>query len=307
MATFPLLSDAVRLDRLTHPAGIVDLVLDTDTFNEIDDQFALVYAMGSGDRIRMRAILAAPFQSDRAATPRDGMEQSRAEILRLLDRLKVSPDDLVFDGSTRWLGDRDRPVDSPAARRLIALAMEDRDGPLYVAGIAAITNVASAILIEPRIIDRIVVLWLGGQPTRWHEQREFNLQQDVAAAQVLFDCGVPLVLFPCRNVAEHLRTTLWEIERFVKGRGAIGDYLHEVYSGCATDHFAYSRVIWDLAPIAWLNNSRHIETVLTHSPILTPDLHSVIDPHRHLIREAIGVNRDAIFADLFRLLAARAV
>ena len=54
--------------------------------------------------------------------------------------------------------------------------------PLYVLAIGAITNVASAILKNPEIIDRIVIVWLGGNALHWPENKEFNLYQDVAAA-----------------------------------------------------------------------------------------------------------------------------
>ena len=37
------INTAELLKRLEHPSGRVDVVLDTDTFNEIDDQFALAY------------------------------------------------------------------------------------------------------------------------------------------------------------------------------------------------------------------------------------------------------------------------
>ena len=41
------INTAELLKRLEHPSGRVDVVLDTDTFNEIDDQFALAYLICS--------------------------------------------------------------------------------------------------------------------------------------------------------------------------------------------------------------------------------------------------------------------
>ena len=46
---------------------------------------------------------------------------------------------------------------------------------------------------------------------------------------MLFDSGVPLVQIPTKNVAEHLRTTLPEMERCVKGRSRLGDYLFDQF------------------------------------------------------------------------------
>ncbi len=88
--------------------------------------------------------------------------------------------------------------------------------------VGAITNIASALLLAPEIVAHIVVVWLGGQPFYWPTAKEFNLQQDVPAAQVVFDSGVPLVHVPCKNVAEHLRTTLPEMQAYW-GKGVGGE------------------------------------------------------------------------------------
>ena len=76
-----------RLERLAPPTGRVSIVLDTDTYNEIDDQFALAYALLSPDQIDLEAIYAAPFQNPRSTGPADGMEKSHEEILRVLERI----------------------------------------------------------------------------------------------------------------------------------------------------------------------------------------------------------------------------
>jgi purine nucleosidase len=131
---------------------------------------------------------------------------------------------------------------------------------------------------------------------------EFNVEQDMHAAHVLLDSGVPLVHLPCRNVTEHLRTTQAEIDRFVRGRGSIGDYLADIYAEHLPDHFARSKVLWDLGAVAWLVNPEWVPTAAVHSPLLTSDGTWSHDPRRHLIREALEVDRDAIFGDLFRKL-----
>jgi inosine-uridine nucleoside N-ribohydrolase len=301
MSSTPL-SAARRLELLEPPAGRVRIVLDTDTYNEIDDQFALVYALLSPERIDCQAIYAAPFHNKRSSGPEDGMLRSYEEIGRVLDRLGRATGGLVHKGSSAWLPAPDQPVPSAATDDLIARAKAEGDGPLYVVAIGAITNVASALLAAPEIAERIVVVWLGGQPLGWHHTREFNLSQDLYAARVLFDSGVPLVRVPCINVAEHLRTTQAEMERFVKGRGAIGDYLFEIYSGYYDQHYARSKEIWDIGPIAWLVEPSWVETTLVHSPILTAEQTWSHDSQRHMIRDARIVRRDPIFADLFRKL-----
>lgn len=176
----PQLLDA----RLSWPLGRVDMVLDTDAYNEIDYQFALVYALLSKRKISLEAIYAAPFHNERSSDPGDGMEKSYHEIQRVLNILKVPDHGLVFRGSTSWLPDTLSPVESAARDDLIQRARSQPDDrPLYVMAIGAITNVVSAILAAPDIREKIVVLWVGGHPLYWPTAHEFNLHQDPRAAR----------------------------------------------------------------------------------------------------------------------------
>ena len=52
--------------------------------------------------------------------------------------------------------------------------------------IGAITNIASAILMNPEIVNRMVVVWLGGHALSWPDTEEFNMVQDIAAARIVF-------------------------------------------------------------------------------------------------------------------------
>ena len=297
---YPTISDALRMERLAFPKGKIQMVLDTDTYNEVDDQFAVVYALRSRERMQVNALYAAPFHNEMSTGPKDGMEKSHEEILRVLNRMhEPIPGGFVFKGSTGYLPGPETPVASDAAADLVRRAMASED-PLYVVAIGAITNVASAILMEPRIIERIVVVWLGGNALYWPHTREFNLQQDIHAARVVLDSGVPVVLLPCQGVVTHLTTTVPELERFINGRSDIGTYLTDTVRACGRPNMAWSRVIWDVSAIAWLNNPDWVPTDLVHSPILTDQLTWSEDKSRHLIRVARHVDRDAIFTDLFR-------
>lgn len=300
---FPELPEELRIRMLTPPTGKVRMVLDTDTFNEIDDQFAVVYSLLASEKLEVQAFYAAPFFNELSNGPADGMEKSYQELLRILSRMKASPEGKVFRGSDRYLPAAQEAVDSPAARDLIERARKaSPKNPLYVVAIGAITNVASALLLAPEIIDRIVVVWLGGHALYWPHTKEFNLAQDLHAARVVLDSGVPLVLMPCAGVVDHLITTLPEINTYVRGKGEIGDFLAMRYEGCAENHFAYSRVIWDLSTVAWLCCPDGVNTELQHSPILTDQVTWSQDASRHLIRVASFINRDLVFGDLFRRL-----
>ena len=300
--SFPVLPEEQLLQRLRVPEGKITAVLDTDTYNEIDDQFAVVYALLSPEQIDLQAIYAAPFFNDRSSSAADGMEKSYEEILRLLDKMNRPADGLVYRGSAGFLTSLDQPLESDAARDLIQRAQAS-EGPLYVLTIGAPTNVASALLMEPSLVNKIVVVWLGGKGLDWATAREFNLQQDIIASQVLFDSGVPLIQLPTQPVTSHLLTTVPEVETYLKGKGAIGDYLVEIFKAYHQDHYAWSKVIWDISAIAYVIDPSWFETEVRPAPILTDQITYSFDNSRHWYRVATYLQRDPIYKDLFQKVA----
>lgn len=293
------------LKRLEPPEGRVRMVLDTDTYNEVDDQFALVYSLASTEKLNVEAVYAAPFLNDRSTSPGEGMLKSHEEIIKLLGKMNISPKGFVFKGSDRFMEGPDRPVDSEAVKDLVKRAMEgDAEDPLYVVAIGAITNIASAILIEPSIIDRIVVVWLGGHPLYWPDTREFNLEQDKSASRVILDSGVPLVQIPCMGVASHLLTTVPELEKYLSGRNPVCDSLVDLYKEYRTDFAGSAKEIWDISAVAWLVNSEWVPSALVHSPVLSDLCTWQADEKRHMMRTATFINRTEVFRDLFTKLSA---
>jgi len=302
-----VLSDDIRLQLLKPPTSKVRAVLDTDTYNEIDDQFAIVQMLLSPDRIDLEAIYAAPFHNHRSNDAGHGMELSYDEILRLLERMDRSHDGFVHRGATRFMGEEKKAVASDAVSDMVKRAKAaTTEDPLYIISIAAITNVASALLEAPEIIDRCVVVWLGGHSLEWPNVREFNLKQDVGAAQVVLDSGVPLVLLPCMGVVSHLLSTVPEIEAHVEPYGEIGRFLAQRYKEYSKDHVGWSKEIWDMAPVAWLIDPVMCPSDLVATPVLTEIPTWSSDRSRHLMRYVHRIDRDAILKDFFRKISAYA-
>ena len=356
MTQFPVLDPAFLQERLAAPKGKVRLLIDTDAANEIDDQYAIAWALLTPERMTVEAVTAEPFSfahhipglkaaeramlsgSDHAehlvggfqgwlsrlhaqgrqvddlalVGPSEGMELSFQEILQVYDKCGIATGGRVYRGADRYMTDPEKPVLSEAVTAIIDLA-KSGDGPLYIAAMGCVTNIAAALLTAPEIICDVVVIWTSAYPSHApHSVRpSLNLVQDVASARVLFDCGVPLVYLPGYHVGAQLKISLPEMAAHVKGRGAIGDYLHHLYTHNPLHHmFALSDtarrtwVIWDLICIAWLVNPDWVPTFMTTSPILTEDLHWQKDPDRHFIREAYDVQRDEIFLHFYDKLAA---
>jgi hypothetical protein len=354
-------------DALQFPTeDIVDIVIDTDAYNEVDDQFAIAWALRSPERINVEAIYAAPFCSlaitkvmpppppghacpvmtaeslgpsaHFAATPAEGMEKSYQEIQHLFELLNIPSDGKIFRGSTTYIENNNgNPIESEAARDLVNRAMNRHNGKrLYVLAIGAITNVVSALMLEPAIADKITVVWLGGQPPYFKNGIEFNLMQDIPASQYLLDCGVPLVLIPCIGVASHLTLTLPELDSLLIGRSVIGTYLGqivreavnpspeaiamgdlfgyecgmndipmEVRRKYTTKASAWSRIVWDISVVGYIMSPNWTTSSLQPAPVLNDDMTWGHDPSRHPVRLCCYVKRDSMFGDLFMKLENR--
>jgi purine nucleosidase len=380
---FPRLDEPARQARLAPPpAGTRPaVVIDTDAANEIDDPFAIAWALLAPERLRVEACLATPFSFEHRrrdvlrarhardrpgqaspedlellalheqklafwerrgwdpetlmlpslCSPEEGMLRSLAEIERVYRLLGLPAAGRAWAGSTRYLGGpaggelggkpSPEPECSPATDCLIQLASRSAatggDEPLYVLAIGCLTNVANALLLEPELVRHLVVVWTAGYPSHApHVNRAFNLEQDLRATQVVFDSGVPLVYLPGYHVGAQLRLSLPEMERHVRGAGAIGAHLHDLYTDnplwpllgieSAHEHPAYSWVIWDLINVAWMLDPTWVPTTLVRTPRIGADLRwqtgGASGEERPWMREAHAVQRDAIFSDFFERL-----
>lgn len=295
-----------RIKNLEVPSGRIDAVLDTDAYNEVDDQFAIAYMLKSADKINTKAIYAAPFFNGKSTGPADGMERSYDEIMKLLEFGGMDAD--VYKGSTSYLPDENTPVISDAANHLAKLADSySPENPLYIVAIGAITNVASAILINPKVAENCVVVWLGGHAHHFCHTREFNMFQDVAAARVVMGSGVPFVQLPCQGVVTDFRLSRPELEYWLCGKNKLADYLAKNAIEEAESYASgkpWTRVIWDVTAVAWLLNdgNRFMKSRLTATPLPTYDNLYSLRPDSNLMRYVYQIERDALMEDLINKL-----
>ena len=304
-----MLTTVQRIRMLEAPKSHFELVIDSDTYNEIDDQYAISYALRAKDKLTLKALYAAPFFNALSDNPKDGMEKSYREMQKLLKLAGESTP--VYRGSDRYLPDEKTPVYSEAVQNLAERAMAYApEAPLYVAAIGAITNVASALLINPAIADRMVVVWIGSNALEWPNNMEFNCMQDVAAARVVFASGVPLVIIPGLGITSALTTTGPELEYWLRGKNALCDYLID-HTISAAEKYAknkvWSRPIWDVGAISWLlsgeKNHNFMQDKLIPTPIPEYDHYYAADSTRPLCKYVYAFHRDAVMGDLFAHLS----
>lgn len=311
------MDNVTLMKMLQRPAGKVDVVFDSDTYNEIDDQYALAYLVKSSDKLNIQAIYAAPFykgnppfnklKSIKSDSPGDGMEKSYQEILNILTLLGAEEyKQMTYRGSDRYLPSETEPVVSPAAQDLANRAMDySSDNPLYVVAVGAITNIASALLLNPQIKERIVVVWLGGHSQEWPDTVEFNMAQDIAAARVVFGCGVPLVQLPCRGVVSAFSLSAPELDYWMAGKNELCDYLvrrTKDYAVLREMLPTWKKPIWDVTAVAWLISDEFMEDRYEPAAIPTYDFHYAHDKTRHLMKYVYHINTDALLVDMFKKL-----
>ena len=285
-----------------HSDSVKNIILDTDAYNEIDDQYAIAYAMRSSERINLLALCAAPFFNKRSDSYADGMRKSYDEILRLTKIADSNCSIPVYRGSEERLPSANTPVESEAADKIAEIVLSS-EGPVYIVAIGAVTNVASAIIKYPEIVKKSAVVWLGGHALHYPNTNEFNLQGDLIASKVLFDCGIPLLQIPCFGVCTEFLTSIPELKYYMSGKNALCDYLLDVTTSYVREPFGWSKVIWDVTAIGVFTKPEAYETVAIPRPIITSEKTYSFDDARAPYIYVRKLWRDPIFADMFRKLA----
>jgi inosine-uridine nucleoside N-ribohydrolase len=201
------------------------VIINTDAKNEADDQFAIVHALLSPS-LDLRGLIAAHFGTSRSNR---SMEESREEIDLLLDLMGLEQQVTVADGALDGIPDEATPRDSAGAQLIIAESkLASPDDPLFVAFLGPLTDMASAILLDPSLVDRdVVVIWIGGVGyggVETYPGIEFNLRNDIAAANVVYDSGITVWQVPS-NVYSQVSVSYTELEEKIGGTSKLADYL----------------------------------------------------------------------------------
>lgn len=211
------------------------VIVNTDAKNEADDQFAIVHALLT-PMFDVRGLIAAHYGSLRSQR---SMAESRDEIDLLLRLMGLTGQVVVADGAPRGIPDEQTPIDSEGARLILAESeLADEGDPLYVAFLGPLTDMASAILLDPDVVRRpVIVVWIGGAPYDGIDEGlpfgpaagarpriEFNLSNDIAAANVVFDSGIQVWQVPS-NVYSQVSVSYTELDARVAPHGELGAYL----------------------------------------------------------------------------------
>lgn len=279
---------------------IINVILDTDTYNECDDQFALAYMLKNKYMFNIEAITIAPYShKTRSESISDGQELSYNEVLKICNWLDFDTDNKVFKGATGYI-QNDYNEDNDAVNKIIEIAL--KNNKTYILGIGAITNIALAIKKEPRIIDRIEVIWLGGNEIGYKDNLEYNFRQDIKAVKIVFESKVKLTILPCKSVVSDLIIDLNTLKKYLEDKSELCNYLIERFHNDGYHGIMESRVIWDISVIAYMINKNWFETTEISCPNVNEDTSYELTDNRHKITFVTKLNRSKIYKNLFEKL-----
>lgn len=280
------------------------VIVDTDAKNEADDQFAIAHHLMT-PMFEVKGIIATHFEGKYHSG--DTMMRSYDEINLVLDLMGLRGEYPVYRGCAAPLPDEAHYVESEGARFIVEEAMREDPLPLVVALQGAITNLASALLMKPEIADRILAVWIGGDDYPkggW----EFNLSQDIAAANVVFGSSCALWQVP-RSVYTQVNVSLAELQSRVACCGKIGEYLFrqmvELNDACAEEEWPHGETwcIGDQPTIGvFLEAKGRKNYIMRRAPRVLPDCTYAPRPDGKSIRVYHTIDTRLILEDFYAKL-----
>ncbi len=171
------------------------------------------------------------FVGTHASRPDESAAQA-AELAREIARMmKLTGKIAIHEGSAGKLKDAATPDASPGAQAIVAEAMrEDTKLPLYVTVGGGLTEVASALMLEPKIAERMTLVWIGGHPPAGGDNPEYNFSVDPLAARHVFNHSeVPIWQVPS-DVYGSCMVSTSELQSHVAPYGEIGEWLYRKFA-----------------------------------------------------------------------------
>lgn len=278
------------------PAGApLKVIIDADAKNEIDDQWAIALAILAPERFQIEGFVAANFDNSWGGP--SGIEASACEIELVLEKAGMAGRWPVLRGS-HPLQYKSQPTESEGVDFIIERARAATpEEPLWIVGLGAATNMASAYLKAPEIADRVVAFW--HLRTRWPEQCwNFNVFGDVRAARLLFESPLSFVLF---DTGTHLTCTMEESDQRVRPCGALGEYLHN-YRRAHSHWQSAEKGFFDLGDIAALLDPDLASWEEVDCPRVEQDLSYQFEGKLGRILRCGDIDRDRTFELLFKRL-----
>ena len=301
------------------------VIIINDLAGDVDGLFATVHALLS-PTTDIRGIIGAGTGAA-AISANETARHAAARATEIVKLMNKADQVRVFEGAPHPLTDAATPVPNAGTQAIIDEALRsDTDLPLYVTVGCGLTEVASALMIEPRIAGRFTLVWIGGQPLANARPippgpmgGEYNFSIDRTAAQVVYNhpamrmwqvpnaaygaCMVSIDEIQAR-VAPHGQIGRWLWDRLCEAQRTLGarSLIGETYTlGDSPLVLLTALTAWvpsSIKPLAWesTGSSRFTETPAPH---LNSDGTYTAQSNSRLIRVYDSIDTRLLFEDFF--------
>lgn len=269
------------------------VILDTDVYNEIDDQYALAYLLKSPEIFTLEAVTIAPFTKG-DYTAETSIDPSYETAKKIFTLCNIEDTSNIYKGSREYF--KDNPLaESEAVDAIIDIAL--KNDITYILSIGCITNLALAIKKNPAIIDKIEVIWLGTN-FLFMKNDDFNFRQDVEAVKFVLSSKVKLTIMPTYPITSNLVISYYEIEHRLSGKNELCDYFLSTFK---EDYgkIKMRRPLWDISVIAYMIKPDWFQTLSISCPTVTDDSRFEMTENEHEVTFVQRLDSNKIYDDLF--------
>ncbi len=250
------------------------VILSTDVGNEIDDQWAIAYMLVN-PVFDVKGIVSAHAPSLPAPSAHATYEVLKDEVEHRLGMAIHPP---LFEGSSLPLEDTKTARSNSGIDFIISTSKGfSSSNRLTVLTIGAATDVASAILEDPGIAERIQVVAMGFKNLK-DAGKEYNVENDPKAWEVILDSDVPVTIGSGDICQRDLALSFDGAKKLISTHGAVGAWLWDEYQAwyfrfvkpLRVNDFSKPWVIWDTVVLAYEQGMTKQETI--PRPRLADDL-----------------------------------
>lgn len=222
-----------------------DVILTTDCGTEIDDQWAIIYLFLSPS-LNVKGVVTT--HAPNLAEPRT--ETSANCVREVLRRLRISSPPPVFAGSSVPLIERSLLRNAGVDFIVETSPAYTADNRLVILTIGATTDVASALLADPTLGDRVEILTMGFNA--WPKGTDdWNIRNDALAYQVILESRAPITIGGGNVCRAHLKLDVKGANDLVRGCGEVGNWLADEFQAYVTKNAAF--VAQEIGPQQWVS------------------------------------------------------
>ena len=297
----------------------IKILIDTDANNELDDQHALAYAFLNEE---IFDVVGVTVNNTRNGDGIQGQYDEAERIIKLFNKLDEVP---LFKGAEKNYVDISPTISQPnfdgheAVDFIISEAMKVKDEKLILVPVGKLTNIALAFLKEPKIINKVRVVWLG---SNYPEPGEYNLANDTTSVNPVIESGAPFemvtVSYGKPSGSDAVRITPAQVDENLRGKGPVSNYSitgrhggeFNNFGEYSADLFAHidlhgnppSRAMFDMVALAVIKNESWGQKTEIPAPRLVGKgwVDQPNNSNKIIVWE--NFNGEAIVGDLFDLM-----